>query len=230
MRKWLLAAAILNLAITVAQGAEYAIGPGFNVNADGLFWVMFGHTDQDTHRPDGLVAKRDDVRARADLRFNPEYTFLNGLQLGGVFAVDMTNRDERVLTNRSLTPLSGAFTPYIDSQYLYLQAKYGRLVAGQAYGVADSTAVVGPVSNLITGINQSAMNVAFETNPAAQEIVGASGALSPHYAGRPFTTTTDFMDDSPKIIYFTPRVAGFPMAMAVRLPFSVSTISMPAGK
>ena len=214
MRKWLLAIWTLCLAPNLAQSAEFTISPGFNVNADGLFWVMFGHSDQDAKLPDGVAAKRENAVARADLRFNPEYTFLSGLQLGGVFAVDVTNRDNRVFTGQSLTPLSGAMTPYVDSQYLYLQAKYGRFVAGQVYGVGDSTAIVAPVSNLISGINQSAMGVAFESNPAAQEVVGASGALAPHYAGRPFTTTTDFMDDAPKVMYFTPRLVGVTVGLS----------------
>lgn len=208
MRKWLLAIWALCFAPEFAQAAEFAIGPGFNVNADGLFWVMFGHSDQDAKLPDGIAPKREYAVDHADLRFNPEYTFLSGLQLGGVFAVDLTNRDNRVFTNQSLAPLSGAMTPYIESQYVYLQAKYGRFVAGQVLGVGDSTALVAPVSNLLTGINQSATSLALEANPAAQEVVGAAGALSPHYAGRPFTTTTDFMDDAPKVMYFTPRVAG----------------------
>lgn len=173
----------------------------FSFNLNGSFWGVLGEADQDQLTGDGQVANRSTFKQRANLKFNPEFAGATGWRVGARFDLGMTNRYDTALSRTSLTPPVGRNTPYIDKQYVYLDGAYGRLTAGQVQGVGSSTAYYAPISNEISGINTSALNLSLENSPAF---------LDPkHYVGRPFTTTTNFSNDSAKIMYFTPRVAGF---------------------
>ena len=154
--------------------------------------------------PDGTDLPHSAFKQKSALRFNPEYIAESGLTFGARLDVAATNRYDTSLSRRSLTPPEGRNVPYVDKQYVYVDSPYGRLTAGQVSGVGDQTAMYAPISNEITGINASGLNMALELAPAFFD--------SQHYVGRPYTATTNFANDSAKIMYFTPRVAGVQVA------------------
>jgi len=193
-----------------ALGFEAVEGQGpfaFHINAN--IWGMVGVSPNSagTDRlegPNGTDLPRSAFKQKSALRFNPEYLTQSGITLGARLDIASTNRYDSSFARASLTPPQGRNVPYIDKQYLYMESPYGRLSLGQVTGVGDQTASYAPISNEITGINASSLNMALELAPAFFD--------NQHYVGRPYTSTTNFANDSAKIMYFTPRVAGVQLA------------------
>ena len=151
---------------------------------------------------DAKMAPLAGSKPNAPIRFNPEYVTPGGLTLGAHIDVGTTQQYDTQTAMRALAP-QGRSRPYVDKQYLYAEGGFGRISLGQAPGIGSQTLSYAPLSARITGLEGA--------SPALALAPSLTGKPS---LGRSFSAATDFANDSAKVTYFSPRLAGVQFAGA----------------
>ena len=179
---WLLSTtAIVALGLTVATGAwaqDKKPGP-IKLDLGGYLEIFFGFVSQDDGPGQAAAGARNHGIVReGEIHFSGATTLDNGLTVG--LRVEL----------EGLTSVD-----QIDESYLYFESRFGELRIGQDDAASNSMSFGTPT--VIGALTPNDANLVFFTSPAAN----ATNSI-------PIANPGDFVGDSEKIIYFSPRISG----------------------
>lgn len=162
--------------------------------------------------PIGLLQGQDQRTIRfgreAEIHFKGSTTLDNGVEVGVKFELESGER--------------GA-SDTVDEAYLWVSGAFGEFQFGAQDGVGDQMPIVAPSPFLETFANDTDLDplgagdnrgAGLFSNTTAGVAAGGAGALVQSGNDGIINTVVDFSGDSDKIIYFTPRLAGFQIGLS----------------
>lgn len=186
MNRYLLAGCAA-VALAMGSGAANAQAK-FEVKVGGDAYFEGGYVDQDLDS--GL--RSVEFRNRFRLNIVPSAKADNGLEYGGRV---------RIRSN------SGTRNMDADRAYIFVQGTFGQVRMGVSNTFNDETVVSRPIDYLPFGLYDQALNYVGPTGPGA--LVGGGLAGVNRAGGGSIVWPSIAPDVSTRIVYFSPRFAGF---------------------
>ncbi|MEQ8746371.1 porin [Pyruvatibacter sp.] len=169
----------------IAAAFDSDEGEGIN-RATGLPVALGAGVDQRTIR----------FARESEVHFKGSTTLDNGIEVGVKFELE--------------TGETGAFDT-MDEAYLWVSGAFGEFQFGAQDGIGDQMPIVAPSPFLETFANDTDL----DPMPAlfTDATFGINNVMTPNSGGI-INTVVDFSGDNEKIIYFTPRIAGFQVGVS----------------
>lgn len=152
--------------------------------------------------PVSLVQGQDQRTIRfgreSEVHFKGSTTLDNGIEIGVKFELETGEN---------------AGDDIMDEAYIWVSGAFGEFQFGAQDGVGDQMPIVAPSPFLETFANDTDLDPLGAGDNRGPGVHSGSGALTQSGDGV-INTVVDFSGDSDKIIYFTPRLAGFQVGLS----------------
>lgn len=136
----------------------------------------------------------------SEIHFKGSTTLDNGIEIGVKFELETSEE-------------ANNGNDVVDEAYLWVSGAFGEFQFGAQDGIGDQMPIVAPSPFLETFANDTDLDPLGAGDNRGPGVHSGSGALT--QAGDGFiSTVVDFSKDSEKLIYFTPRLAGFQIGLS----------------